>query len=158
MCNKWCFINRFMDLHNWIVESYNLGLLSPSPFLITKENKDKTLFCKNISPRLLFLCICFQRVFVFPHSENVLTNVIRSSEMALFLSVGPTWCQVSQLNIGGALNDQLSREVISLVTNLIKQTHDKVWKHTEIVNWWIGVLHITCCFVGTYQLVFNLVL
>ena len=71
---------------------------------------------------------------------------------------GESRCQVSQLNLDCALNDQLSREVISLVTNLIKQTHDTIRNHTEVIDWWIGVLHVTCCFVCTYSLALNLIL
>ena len=65
-----------MELHDWIIESYNLGLLSPSPLLTTKKNEDKTLFRKNISLRLLFFWICVQFAFFSLHSENVLTNII----------------------------------------------------------------------------------
>ena len=57
--NKWSFINRIMELHNRIIESYDLGVLSPSPLLTTKGTKNKTLFYKDISSLLLFLCISY---------------------------------------------------------------------------------------------------
>ena len=54
--NKWCFINRNMELHNWELWSPMIyGFLSPSPLLTTEQNK-KNLFCKTISLHLFSIC------------------------------------------------------------------------------------------------------
>ena len=49
-----------IELHNFeVVELHNYGVLSPSALHIIQQNINKTLFCKNISPQLLFLAFVF---------------------------------------------------------------------------------------------------
>ena len=44
-----------MELHNWIMESYNLGGLSPSPLLATKENEQNCTLQKYLPTTFISL-------------------------------------------------------------------------------------------------------
>ena len=58
----WSSVNRIMGIRNYVVLS-----------LLVIDNKNKTLFCKNISPRPSIFCLCILLVRVYN------TNEIRST-------------------------------------------------------------------------------
>ena len=58
---KWCSINWIMDVHNWIMEPHDFGVLSPSALNMIQQTINKTLF-RKISPTSFICCLCFQTV------------------------------------------------------------------------------------------------
>ena len=78
--------DRNIELHNWIMESYDLGVLSLSPLLWPEQNKNKTLFCNNISPQLLFLCICFKSVLLSWKTINPAHKIMLPSKKFNFFN------------------------------------------------------------------------
>ena len=60
---KWCSINWIMELHIWIREPHNFGVLSPSTLHVIQQNINITLSCKKHLPTTFFLplfsiCTC----------------------------------------------------------------------------------------------------
>ena len=58
---KWCSINWIMDVHNWIMEPHDCGVLSPWALHIIRQTINKTLF-RKISPTTFISYLCFQSV------------------------------------------------------------------------------------------------
>ena len=72
-------------LHGLTLHDY--GTLSPLTLHISKQNKNGTQFCKNISPRLSISCICYQPVpwlamhSVQQHEQNIQTVLVKQGSI-----------------------------------------------------------------------------